>query len=165
MVNRLAALATGLAALGAAGCYDVSGLQGTPSMLPGSNCMQCHSATGTAPQRTWTLAGTVYGDPKAATDAGLLDAEILVTDSSGQSLTLVADDVGNFYTGETLTPPLRVEAQWGDHRMRMDLPPPIGVSCNACHSDQPQAILQGYPPAPGRLFVPTSAPATSGAGH
>ncbi len=153
-----------LVALLAGGCYDVSGLYGTPSMLPGSDCMQCHSATGTAAQRTWTLAGTVFPDPKSPADAGLSNAEILVTDSSSpnRALTLVADDVGNFYTSETLTPPLRVEAQWGDHRMRMDLPPPPGISCNSCHSAAPQPIVNGFPPAPGRLFVPTTAPADGG---
>lgn len=137
-----------------AGCYDVSGLQ-TPSMTPGQDCMVCHSANGTASARVWTVAGTVFADPQAAPDAGLLNAEILITDANRTQLTLRANEVGNFYTAEALVPPLHVEAQWGDHRMRMVEPPPTG-SCNTCHT-LPQASVGGFPPAPGRLFVPTGA--------
>jgi hypothetical protein len=117
--------------------------------------MQCHSAKGQASDRTWTVAGTVFADPAARLDGGVENAEILITDDAGTELTLLSNEAGNFYTGETLVPPIHVQVQWGTHRMRMVESPPIG-SCNACHTSPPVAAVTNFSPAPGRLFVPTT---------
>ncbi len=154
---------------GGAGPLDVvAGFSGSPTMNPGLDCLSCHSATATltcpvppcrASYRPWTVAGTVYGDPNADAEAGVPNVEILVVDSAGKALTLVSNEVGNFYTAEPLTFPLTsVQVQNERHRMIMNLQPatvvlqgaagvPIG-SCNLCHS-QPAGFG-----APGRLFVP-----------
>jgi hypothetical protein len=157
-------LALGLAFI-AVGCDAVAGVNGSPSMDPGQDCMTCHAAksgcppgltcTGQAADSTWTVAGTVFADPAAQLDAGLEDAEILVTDDAGTALTLLSNEAGNFYTGETLVPPIHVEVQWGAHRMRMVESPPFGYSCNACHSAIPIPV-PNFSPAPGELFVPTT---------
>ncbi len=148
--------------LAALGCNAVAGVNGSPTMDPGQDCMRCHAPkdsepgdTGAAADRTWTVAGTVFADPQAAVDAGLEDAEILVTDDAGTKLTLLSNQAGNFYTGETLMPPLHVEVQWGAHRMRMVESPPFGFSCNACHNANPVPVATFTTPAPGELFVPT----------
>jgi mono/diheme cytochrome c family protein len=145
------------------GCDAVAGVNGSPTMEPGQDCMQCHApkdsipgATGQAADRTWTVAGTVFADPQARLDAGLEDAEILVTDDAGTALTLLSNEAGNFYTGETLVPPLHVQVQFGAHRMRMVESPPLGFSCNACHTANPVAVGSFTTPAPGELFVPTT---------
>ncbi len=155
--------------MAAAGCYDVSGLNGVPVMYPGSDCMQCHTAGGKASGHQFTVAGTVFPDPKASADAGLQGAEVLIVDSVGTKLTLLTNEAGNFYTSEVLVPPIHVDVQWGDHRMRMVEPPPapdggLGpVSCNLCHTfPAPSAApVANFPPAPGRIFVPGSAAAAA----
>lgn len=138
-------------------------------MTPGQDCMQCHTANGLASARVWTVAGTVYADPLAEPDGGLLNAQILVMDHVGTQLTLLSNEAGNFYTAEPLVPPIQVEAQWGDHRMRMvepptavqpcaTCPPAVSFSCNACHTVPPGLLDGGLPLlAPGRVFVPATA--------
>lgn len=158
-------------ALALAGCYDVSGLDGVPSMLPGADCMSCHVASGKASGHQFALAGTVYADPHAGVDAGVQHAEVLVVDSVGTKLTLLTNDTGNFYTSEVLVPPIHVDVQWGEHRMRMVEPPPgpdggmsLPISCNLCHTYPTPltAPVPGFSPAPGRIFVPTGSGAGAG---
>jgi hypothetical protein len=62
-------------------------------MRPGSDCLSCHDG-GRA--KRWSVAGTwSHG------------ATIVVVDASGRSLTMRGNQVGNFYTAETLAFPLR----------------------------------------------------------
>ncbi len=146
----------------AGGCSDVAGWSGTPDMWPGQDCMACHSAGGLASGRQWTVAGTVFPAPDAPPDAGVANAEVLVTDANGTALTLLTNSAGNFYTAETLQPPIHVEVQYGGKRMRMAEPPPAtgpggtAVSCNACHVLPPPQVppVANFLPAPGRIFVP-----------
>jgi len=161
-LNRRTHLLIGLLATG--GCNAVAGIDGVPSMNPGQDCMRCHATkgsqpgyTGQASDTTWTVAGTVFADPEARIDAGLENAEILITDDAGTKLTLLSNEAGNFYTGETLVFPIHVEVQWGTHRMRMVESPPIG-GCNACHTYPTPSFapVANFSPAPGRLFVPTT---------
>jgi hypothetical protein len=73
-----------------AGCAPEDG----PLMAPGQDCLECH--TGGEANR-WTAAGTwVRG------------ARITVTDANGKTVPMRGNDVGNFYTAESLTPPLTV---------------------------------------------------------
>jgi hypothetical protein len=117
-----------------------------PTMAAGEDCIHCHQDV--AP--TWTIAGTVYSAPDAKPDAGLEGAAVLVNDSAGKQLTLTTNSVGNFYTAEPLTWPIRVEIQHGTKRMAMSDSPPRG-SCNACHTlPRPP----GEEDVPGHLFVP-----------
>ena len=118
-----------------------------PSMSAGENCLTCHQGE-VAPK--WTVAGTVFHDPKAKPAAALTTAQVVIIDSSGRTLTLRANEAGNFYTGEALEFPIRVEIQSGGKRMAMSASPPNG-SCNFCHSLAPPP---GEAIVPGRLFVP-----------
>lgn len=166
------ALGLALAALGTVfGCEDISGLNGQPNMYPGQDCMLCHVATGIAPGRQWSVAGTVFASPTAEVDAGLQDAEILVSDSATppKTLTLRSNSVGNFYTAESLLQPIHVAIQYGGQRYQMQESPPTGA-CNLCHAITTTATgktvpIASPPPyqgfdyggrAPGRLFVPMS---------
>lgn len=155
---KLVARTAGFAALLTLGaCQPDQG----PLMKPGQDCLRCHGGSavenessdeGSADERsgdarTWEAAGTIYADPQAAASAGVKDAEILIVDSTGRALTLHSNSVGNFYTAETLHPPLTVQAQRNGVRMAMNMPAPDGA-CNRCHRQPPE---DG---APGRLFVP-----------
>jgi len=147
----------------AIGCGDVAGLQGTPTMDPGQDCLLCHVANGQASDRIWTASGTIYaGSPLAPTAPGLFNAEILILDSANRALTLRSNGAGNFYTAEPLTYPIHVSAQIGGQRFQMQESPPEGVSCNRCHAlDATGAPVQPFVPnfqvVPGRLFLPVDA--------
>jgi hypothetical protein len=62
-------------------------------MKPGSDCLSCHDG-GRA--KRWSVAGT-----------WTRGATIAVVDANGRSLTMKGNQVGNFYTAETLAFPLR----------------------------------------------------------
>ncbi|MHB8417674.1 MAG: hypothetical protein ACYDCL_06335 [Myxococcales bacterium] len=154
--------------LASAGCYDVSGLNGVPVMLPGQDCMRCHNANGAAYGHQFTVAGTVFPDLKSQVGDGVQGAEVLIVDKVGTKLTLLTNESGNFYTSEVLVPPIHVDVQLGNHRMRMVEPPPAPdgglttpISCNLCHTypTPGQAPVAGFSPAPGRVFVPVDTPA------
>src|SRR5579863_1750992 len=136
----------------------IAGWSGSPAMNPGIDCISCHSPTGVASYRPWTIAGTVYNSPDADAGAGAPNVQILVTDANGRQLTLVSNAAGNFYTAETLLFPLQsVMVQNQTHRMQMDLnnnfipSTSIQGDCNSCHTKPFPAFS-----APGRLFVPPS---------
>ncbi len=118
--------------------------ENSPMMRPGEDCLRCHS--GERAQQ-WTLAGTLFSSPSAATDAGLDGASVLVTDANNRSLTLRTNGAGNFYTAESLAFPLRVEVQKDGVSVGMAMAVPSG-GCNACHTQPP---LSG---APGRIYLP-----------
>jgi len=150
-----------------AGCEDVAGLDGSPVMMPGQNCLQCHVEGGSASFHAFSVSGTVYASPDAGENEGVQGVEILVTDANGRKLTLVSNGVGNFYTAEDLVPPLSVQAQWGQTRMAMVESPPSGQSghpparapCNLCHQNPPQnPVGDNFQTAPGRIFVPRPTP-------
>jgi len=97
--------------LGTASCIPEEG----PLMKPGSDCLDCH---GGGEARTWTVAGTWGGQGNQAH----------LQDAAGKSFTLHTNQVGNFYTAESLTFPLRVSVN--------GKPMPDAVtngSCNTCH--------------------------------
>lgn len=103
-----------------------------PDMLPGENCLRCHSKGSqysTAP--VWTAAGTVF--ERADSDVGVAGAEVHLTDATGQELTLTTNAVGNFYTAQALTFPLRATLTHESFAADMPIDVPAG-SCNACHS-------------------------------
>ncbi len=113
-------------------------------MRPGSDCLHCH---GGGRAQTWSMAGTLFGNPDATTGAGLEGASVLVTDADGRTLTLHTNAAGNFYTAESLTFPVRVEVQKDGIGVAMNQAAPHG-DCNGCHGDPPAND------APGRLFLP-----------
>jgi hypothetical protein len=129
---------------------QLAGFSGIPTMNPGQDCYTCHIASGNAHRRVWNVSGTVFSDPLADVDAGVAGAEVLITDNDGKQITLVTNEAGNFYTGESVTFPLiDVQIQRGKRRMRMALDMQQGGgNCNACHTVPP---MNG---AAGRLFIP-----------
>lgn len=145
MKGRLAA--TLLMALLAAGCVPEEG----PAMDPGQNCLRCHggvpagSGKSHSDARAWSFAGTVYTSFSAAATEGIQGATVTVTDATGRTLSVRSNAVGNFYTAETMTPPLQgicVECNGVSRCMPGTAP---HGACNFCHAVPP---VQG---APGRV--------------
>ncbi|MHB1845292.1 MAG: hypothetical protein ACYCWW_10715 [Deltaproteobacteria bacterium] len=139
----------------------VSGLSGTPIMDPGTDCIVCHSASGNASFRPWTVAGTVYGSPDAGAGAGLAGVSVLLTDVNGVKLTLQSNAAGNFYTAQPLGDLADIEVQEGDRRLIMQTSVVGGGSlallgsCNRCHQEaSASGVILGISGAPGRLYLP-----------
>jgi hypothetical protein len=127
-VRRLLA-ATALAALTLAACGSDDD-DGGPTMLPGSNCLSCHSGSGEAP--AFTAAGTVYGAGNAAADAGLQGAAVTLTGSgNGQVVTLTTNSAGNFFTSQPLTAPISVLVARGGQTATMSR---ATGACGSCHA-------------------------------
>ena len=76
---------------GVAGC----GGEGA-NMLPGSDCLSCHRRGGADEAPEGSVGGTVFSDLLGT--AGAAGVRVIVTDSTGTSVTLTGGSVGNFYT-------------------------------------------------------------------
>jgi len=106
---------------GYGGCNRCHGSGGTtlatgPLMAPGQDCLSCHDGRAAL---AFSAAGT-WGGGAGAT--------VTIVDSGGRTVTLVTNDVGNFYTSERLAFPLTVRV--GGERM----PDPVTYGgCNRCH--------------------------------
>ncbi len=146
MQSRFAAVALALL-LGLVACEDEGPESGAPEpaatctatsldwgfggdwMLPGTDCLACHRPGGKAIS-VFSVAGTVFAT--AACPDGLADATVLVTDSQGTTVELATNEVGNFFTGDTLLPPLSVAVVTAGAVTEMVYPAQSG-SCGACH--------------------------------
>ncbi len=152
--------AAALAALLAAGCYDVSfvstevcatglawtgGDKESPNMHPGTTCKACHHENdGPA----FTVAGTVFPGAGLADDCfGSFGAQVLVTGADGQSVTMSTTESGNFYTELPIKLPYRAEVIVGGKKNIMVSEQSNG-DCNSCHT------VKGENAAPGRILVP-----------
>lgn len=122
MIRRLGGGAAVLAVL--AGCIPEEG----PMMLPGRDCMECHSAGGEDDARPWTVAGTI---------AGTAGAHVTLTDGNGWAFTLRSNRAGNFYTAEGVRLPLRAVSVDGKAMPASEMAATANQrhpgSCNACH--------------------------------
>jgi len=129
-----------LALLLLAGC----GLEGSPIMEPGRDCLECH---GGGEAKRWTLAGTVYPATDSAAGAGILGATVRVHDAGGRSFGLRTNLAGNFYTAEKVTFPLQVCVEHGGASTCMEAATTSGA-CNGCHT------VPGRSDAAGRIAAP-----------
>ena len=100
-------------------------------MFPGADCIGCHRPSGSAATVPFTAAGTVF----SAVDcpAGLSGAQIEIEDVNHQTITLMANSAGNFFTNMALVPPLRTRVSFAGTTMSMTAPVSNG-SCNSCHA-------------------------------
>jgi hypothetical protein len=107
-------------------------------MSPFQDCLGCHSSSGSA-HHVWTVAGTWA---KGAT--------ITVVDPNGKTVTMRGNEVGNFYTAETLAFPLTVYVNGRVMTSMTDHVTPQLITyggCNLCH--RADALTVGPLMAPG----------------
>jgi hypothetical protein len=109
-------------------------------MHPGDSCARCHEEKSAA---RFGAAGTVYRRTAASEDAGISDISVDVTDTSGRSVSLASNSVGNFYTDRVLTPPLQVTLSRAG-AVSVSSTAPSG-DCNSCHTDGSSL---------GRIYIP-----------
>ncbi len=125
-----------------------------PLMRPGDDCLRCHGGSpgGSAGQEVrhatpWSLAGTVYPAVDANANAGIEGVDVQVTDAKGFAFTLHSNQVGNFYSAEGVTFPLRVCVSREGRVQCMEGPAPHGA-CNYCHAVPPLGQATGRIAAP-----------------
>jgi hypothetical protein len=112
-----------------AGCGgEEEGDDGGPTMSPGSSCLSCHTAGGGAP--AFTAAGTVFAGGNST--AGVAGATVTIRPSSGATVVLTTNSVGNFYTSASLNPPLTISVSAGGRTNTMASTASSGA-CGACH--------------------------------
>ncbi len=113
-----------------------------PSMDPFQDCLGCHGPAGHA--RTWTVAGT-----------WAKGARVTIVDANGKTVPLRGNEVGNFYTAESLVPPLTVTVD--GKIMPASADPQQYGGCNACH--HADTITVGPEMAPGSDCLACHGPA------
>ena len=143
-MRSISAVALAIALLSLAGCGggESEGGEGGATMLPGSNCMSCH--TGGEPGR-FTAAGTVYAGGDSS--VGVAGAQVKIVSSTGATVNLTTNSVGNFYTSATLNPPLQISVSFGGNTNTMMSSASSGA-CGSCH--KPAATAAN---APARVHV------------
>jgi hypothetical protein len=121
-----------------------NGVTGDQNMRPGEACPTCHS--------NYNLAGTLYPTGHEPNDCDGVDgltegATVVVTDGTGNVITLYPNAAGNFYTSVTFTPPFHAKVVLGGEERAMTSAQTSG-SCNTCHTQT------GADGAPGRVTLP-----------
>lgn len=101
------------------------------NMLPGSDCLTCHTPGGAEEAPTWTAGGTAFADIDGT--AALAGAIIRIFDADGNTVELTSNSVGNFYSSQALTPPLTAELELDGviSSMSREIDE---ANCNSCHS-------------------------------
>lgn len=113
------------------------------NMLPGADCLACHTQGGDREAPPWTAGGTVFSDEWGTSGAG--GAVVRITDSTGHTETLTAGSSGNFYTRATLVPPLTAEVETDAGVVAMAGEVSTGA-CNSCHRCDGEAGGKLYAP-------------------
>ena len=106
-----------------------------PSMAPFEDCLGCHGGSGPA-SHTWTVAGTWHRG-----------SQVTLVDQNGKSVSLRGNEVGNFYTAESLVFPVHA---WVDGKKMPDVQGNLALNyggCNVCH--HAETITIGPLMAPG----------------
>lgn len=115
-------------------------------MLPGRNCLVCHSPDGQASRRVWTAAGTVYDSPDAECGKGLAGVKVEIADANRKILiTLTTNRSGNFFTSEPIDFRGIIARVSKDGKFKEMQGAMVNAYCPECH----------YPGglAPGRIFL------------
>ncbi|MFZ9520905.1 MAG: hypothetical protein ACO3A4_10550 [Silvanigrellaceae bacterium] len=122
--------------------------EGSEFMSPGENCLSCHGSGGKAAKEAqFTLAGTVFSAATSSTDQGLEGVKIDITDSAGKAISLTSNRVGNFFTSQAISYPLKtVKVSKNGKEASMGTQVSSG-GCASCHA---QPAAGG---APGRLYL------------
>ena len=102
-------------------------------MLPGTNCLRCHTTGGRA--SPFTAAGTVFTSPVCASPA--TQAVVTLTDAQHKSVSLPVNELGNFFTTEPLMLPFRVVVESEGRSVEMEAS--AAGDCGYCHQPDGRA--------------------------
>lgn len=113
------------------------------NMLPGANCLACHTSGGDREAPIWYAGGTLFADLDGT--EGTSGATIHITDSEGTTVDLTTSRVGNFYTSRHLVPPLSASVETSSGTVEMARTVETGA-CNTCHTCDGEAGGKMYSP-------------------
>lgn len=114
---------------------ETSGIPKGELHRAGQRCTACHQEGGEASDSPFTLAGTVFAQPKRQIGVG--NAEIRLTDSDGTKFTAKTNCVGNFFVkASEWRPrfPILVDVAKGPVRRQMRSPIGRAADCAECHT-------------------------------
>ena len=119
------------------------------TMRPGEACVACHSR-GEGPR--FQIAGTLYPTAHEPDDChgvnGSTDgATVVIIDSTGATITLTPNAVGNFSSNGNISTPFQAKVVQGG-KERIMVTPQTSGDCNSCHTET------GANGAPGRIMLP-----------
>jgi mono/diheme cytochrome c family protein len=139
---------TGCAPVCSSGKTWTGGNQESPRMNPGMACIACHSMD-EGPR--FSIAGTLYPtihEPDRCDGAdAATGAQVIITGADGQTLTLVPNAAGNFYSELSIAKPFRAKVVTASGERAMTAEQTSG-DCNGCHTEA------GANGAPGRITLP-----------
>jgi len=101
----------------------------------GQPCVTCHGEGGPASDVPFTVAGTVFAQPKR--EVGVESAEVRMTDSDGTKYTAKTNCVGNFFVKpEDWQPKFPILVEVAKNNLRRSMQSAIGRegSCAGCHT-------------------------------
>ena len=138
--------ATGITQTCSTGISWVGGVEGSPRMLPGANCINCHQG---GIQPNFDVAGTVHaalGDQDGC--AGVEGVKVELTDAAEQTFTFITNASGNFSgAAPGIQVPYRATISHEGRTRPMNFEV-VDLDCNRCHA---QVGING---APGRILAP-----------
>ncbi len=105
-----------------------------PLHRAGQRCIVCHQPNGEASESPFTLAGTVFAQPKR--QVGVEGAEVRLTDADGTKHITKTNCVGNFFVKASEWEPkfpILVEVAKGGVRRSMRSPIGREADCAGCH--------------------------------
>lgn len=108
-------------------CRNMATPPGDGHHFPGQSCFQsCHN-------HGFTLAGTLYTN--ATGNTAFSGANITITDANNQTINLVTNLNGNFYTTQNIAFPILTMASACPSAVKMTLAvAATGRACNTCHA-------------------------------
>jgi hypothetical protein len=129
----------------ASGTLWVGGNAESSLMHPGRDCIGCHGS-GEGPQ--FTIAGTVHATLTEPDDCfGVPGVTVTVHDANGQSIQMVTNEAGNFFSRAAVAMPITATLELAGHTNAMTFMPGT-AACATCHS------TTGANGAPGRIVAP-----------
>ena len=115
-------------------------------MEPGGDCIGCHSQEGEGP--LYSLAGTVMSVSDDEDGClGVDGVSVLITDADGNTIELVTNSVGSFFTQQPIKTPYTAKVVRGGEEVAMSAPQ-TDTNCATCHTSE------GASGAPGRIVAP-----------
>ena len=117
-------------------------------MLPGSDCVSCHSPGSGAAEAgeedelpVWTVAGTAFADRYGGAKAP--GATVRITGADGEARELTANSAGNFYSRAAVALPYTAAIEVDGETREMFGAQEYG-GCNSCHACEGEAVAKLY---------------------
>jgi len=99
-------------------------------MLPGSDCLACHTAGSSGEGGDFSYGGTAFVDIDGT--APLVGATVRIIGNDGTSFETTTNDAGNFYGTQALSFPILAEIDVDGQTKAMVTPVSTGA-CSTCH--------------------------------